>query len=112
MTDTCDRIGATCNVTRRPDPRIAKAIWSALADCCSVLNVGAGTGAYKPADRTVVAVEPLRQDLSDGTWAARHHALMTQTELDCGYRIVVGVHPVHLAPRSSPRLLPTMGQRR
>ena len=35
-------------------------------------------------------VERLRRDLTDGTWAARHHTLLTQTELDCGYRIVVG----------------------
>ena len=53
-----DRIGTTYNTTRRPDPRIAQVIWSALAGCRSVLNVGAGTGAYEPADRTVVAVEP------------------------------------------------------
>ena len=53
-----DRIGTTYNATRRADPRIGRAIWSALGDCRSVLNVGAGTGAYEPADRTVVAVEP------------------------------------------------------
>ena len=29
-------------------------------------------------------------DLSDGTWAARHRALLDQTELDCGYRLIVG----------------------
>ncbi len=58
MTETYDSIGATYNSTRRPDPRIGQVIWSALGDCRSVLNVGAGTGAYEPADRTVVAVEP------------------------------------------------------
>ena len=57
-TEIYDRIGTTYNTTRRPDPRIERAIWSALGDCRSVLNVGAGTGAYEPADRTVVAVEP------------------------------------------------------
>jgi hypothetical protein len=31
----------------------------------------------------------LRRDLSEGTWAARHHAL-DQAELDCGYRLVIG----------------------
>jgi SAM-dependent methyltransferase len=53
-----DSIGATYNTTRRADPRIEQAIWSSLGDCGSVLNVGAGTGAYEPLDRAVVAVEP------------------------------------------------------
>ncbi len=43
---------------RRPDPRIAAAIISALGDARSVVNVGAGTGSYEPADRIVQAVEP------------------------------------------------------
>jgi len=180
MTEVYDSIGRTYNTTRGADPRIAQAIWSALEGCGSVLNVGAGTGAYEPTDRAVVAVEPsatmrrarpegsapciagsaeslpfddrsfdaamailtvhhwsdyraglcelrrvarrvlvlhwdqavmdrsgwpitspsivsgdglerLQRDLSEGTWAARYHALLDQTELDCGYRIVLGV---------------------
>jgi hypothetical protein len=43
---------------RRPDPRLAAAIWSALGDAASVVNVGAGTGSYEPDDRDVIAVEP------------------------------------------------------
>jgi SAM-dependent methyltransferase len=58
MTEIYDSIGATYNTTRRADPRIEQAIWSSLGDCDSVLNVGAGTGAYEPTDRAVVAVEP------------------------------------------------------
>jgi SAM-dependent methyltransferase len=46
------------NAHRQTDPRIASAIWAALGDARSVLNVGAGTGAYEPPDREVVAVEP------------------------------------------------------
>jgi SAM-dependent methyltransferase len=53
-----DTIGTSYNTTRRADPRIGHLIWSALEGCRSVLNVGAGTGAYEPADRPVVAVEP------------------------------------------------------
>lgn len=53
-----DTIGATYSVTRRTEPRIAAAIWTALGDARTVLNVGAGTGSYEPADREVVAVEP------------------------------------------------------
>ena len=53
-----DRIGATYTATRRPDPRIAAAIAEALGDARTLVNVGAGTGAYEPPDRRVVAVEP------------------------------------------------------
>jgi SAM-dependent methyltransferase len=53
-----DRIGATYAVTRRSDPRIERHIAEALGDARSVVNVGAGTGAYEPRDRDVVAVEP------------------------------------------------------
>ena len=53
-----DSIGSGYADARQPDPRIARAVLRALGDAGSVLNVGAGTGAYEPADRRVVAVEP------------------------------------------------------
>jgi SAM-dependent methyltransferase len=53
-----DQIGRTYSATRQTDPRIAAAIWSALGDAESVLNVGAGTGSYEPPDREVIALEP------------------------------------------------------
>lgn len=53
-----DAIGTTYTVTRRTDPRIAEQIWAALGDAETVVNVGAGTGSYEPADRKVLAVEP------------------------------------------------------
>jgi SAM-dependent methyltransferase len=53
-----DRIGRGYVGSRRADPRIARAIAAALGDARSVVNVGAGTGSYEPADRVVVAVEP------------------------------------------------------
>jgi SAM-dependent methyltransferase len=56
--DLYDTIGRTYTGTRCPDPRIAAAIWEALGDAATVLNVGAGAGAYEPADREVVALEP------------------------------------------------------
>ena len=43
---------------RRPDPRIAALIHTALGDARTVLNVGAGAGSYEPDDRYVLAVEP------------------------------------------------------
>jgi len=51
-------MGLNYSEFRRPDPRIEAAIWSALGDARSVVNVGAGTGSYEPTDREVVAVEP------------------------------------------------------
>lgn len=60
MTQLYDAIGVGYGRHRRPDPRIAAAIAAALAAADPVLNVGAGTGSYEPADRAVVAVEPSR----------------------------------------------------
>jgi SAM-dependent methyltransferase len=51
-------IGGTYTDYRRRDPRIAAMIEAALGDAVTVLNVGAGAGAYEPAGREVVAVEP------------------------------------------------------
>lgn len=53
-----DELGRTYALTRRPDPRIARAIDAALGEAVSVVNVGAGAGSYEPASRRVVAVEP------------------------------------------------------
>jgi SAM-dependent methyltransferase len=53
-----DTIGSVYARHRRPDPRVAAQIQSALGEGTSVVNVGAGTGSYEPTDRTVVAVEP------------------------------------------------------
>lgn len=56
--DPYRELGLGYSTARRPDPRIARAVWAALGDARSVLNVGAGTGSYEPADRAVLAVEP------------------------------------------------------
>jgi SAM-dependent methyltransferase len=53
-----DTIGTTYTATRRTEPRIAAQVWAALGDAKTVLNVGAGTGSYEPADREVTAIEP------------------------------------------------------
>ena len=55
-----DRIGTTYTTTRSADPRIEAAISAALDGAESVANVGAGSGAYEPTDRDVIAVEPSR----------------------------------------------------
>ena len=43
---------------RRPDPRIAAQVRTALGPGRTVLNVGAGAGSYEPPDLYVAAVEP------------------------------------------------------
>jgi SAM-dependent methyltransferase len=53
-----DSIGIGYASFRQPDPRIAAAIDAALGDAVTVANIGAGTGSYEPASRTVIAVEP------------------------------------------------------
>jgi SAM-dependent methyltransferase len=53
-----DVLGRSYTVTRGTDPQIAQMIWAGLGDARSVLNVGAGAGAYEPPDRNVLAVEP------------------------------------------------------
>jgi SAM-dependent methyltransferase len=50
--------GQTYARHRRADPRISARIHAALGDAETVLNVGAGSGSYEPADRWVLAVEP------------------------------------------------------
>ncbi len=53
-----DEIGRTYTSTRRSDPRIAAAITRALGDARTVVNVGAGAGAYEPTDLSIFSVEP------------------------------------------------------
>lgn len=57
MTAVYDRNGVGYADLRVPDPRIAGRIHHALGDARTVVNVGAGAGAYEPPLR-VVAVEP------------------------------------------------------
>jgi SAM-dependent methyltransferase len=51
-------IGGGYARTRQEDPRLARAIADALGNSRSVLNLGAGSGSYEPADRYVLALEP------------------------------------------------------
>src|SRR5262245_38267576 len=53
-----DQIGQTYRSTRRPDPRIAAAVDAALGNAASIVNVGAGSGAYEPVGKSLVGVEP------------------------------------------------------
>ena len=60
MTALYDSIGLTYSDRRESDPRIAAAIEAAIAGCDSILNVGAGTGSYEPASKSLIAIEPSR----------------------------------------------------
>jgi SAM-dependent methyltransferase len=53
-----DTIGARYSSYRRPDPRIARAVYTELGQASNIVNLGAGVGSYEPRDRDLVAVEP------------------------------------------------------
>jgi SAM-dependent methyltransferase len=53
-----NQIGAGYTRTRQEDPRIAARLHAALGAARTVVNVGAGAGAYEPTDRYVLAIEP------------------------------------------------------
>ncbi len=53
-----DQIGRGYAAQRVPEPTWVAQIEAALGDAESVLNVGAGSGNYEPAGRSVVALEP------------------------------------------------------
>ncbi|MBO6939777.1 MAG: methyltransferase domain-containing protein [Deltaproteobacteria bacterium] len=53
-----DSIGHGYADQRREDPAIRRLIEEVLGDARTVLNIGAGTGAYEPSDRHVLAFEP------------------------------------------------------
>ena len=53
-----DTIGQGYSRNRREDPGFRALIHAALADARTVMNVGAGAGAYEPSDRHVIAIEP------------------------------------------------------
>jgi SAM-dependent methyltransferase len=58
MTDSYGCIGRSYAATRREDPRLVAILRNALGDARSLINVGAGAGAYEPKDLDVLAVEP------------------------------------------------------
>ncbi|BBF98838.1 MULTISPECIES: class I SAM-dependent methyltransferase [Pseudonocardia] len=58
MSDVYAGLSTGYATRRRPDPRIAERIETALGAARTVVNVGAGAGSYEPADRRVLAVDP------------------------------------------------------
>jgi SAM-dependent methyltransferase len=81
-----DQVGREYTATRRPDPRIAAQINEALGDARTVVNVGAGAGAYEPPEREVLAIEPSRRMIArrapDSAPAIRGYAESLPLEAD------------------------------
>jgi SAM-dependent methyltransferase len=93
-----DAIGSAYAATRRTDPRIAARIWEALGDAQTVLNVGAGTGSYEPADRDVTAVEPsavMRSQRPAGSAPCVAAAAESLPFEDDSYDVAMAVSTVH-----------------
>ena len=65
---------------RQTDPRIARHVHAALGDARTVLNVGAGTGSYEPADRYVVSIEPSSEMRSKRLELGRHPAISVRAD--------------------------------
>jgi hypothetical protein len=112
-----DRIGRTYVSTRHADPRIAAAILAALDDVETVVNVGAGAGAYEPDDRSVVSVEPssqmIQQRAAGPAWVIRASAEalpFRDDAFDAGLALLTLHHwSASSSSRSSQATLPTSG---
>ena len=78
MHTSYDTIGINYSDLRRPDAQIGTVIARALGSARTVLNVGAGSGSYEPADRQVTAVEPsielIRQRSASSSPVIQGHA--------------------------------------
>ncbi len=59
-----DEIGIDYSVMRRTDPKIAEQLHTELEGATRIVNIGAGTGSYEPADIDLVAVEPSAEMIS------------------------------------------------
>lgn len=93
-----DKIGVHYNQRRRADARIAAAVTMALGDASTVMNVGAGTGAYEPTDRRVIAVEPSAVMVAQRPWTPASLVRANAEALpfiDCAFDAVLAVLTVH-----------------
>jgi len=70
VSEIYDRIGRSYSHAPREDARLFSAVRLALGRVRSVVNVGAGVGAYEPGDLAIVAVEPATTMI-----AQRRHAI-------------------------------------
>jgi SAM-dependent methyltransferase len=94
-----DRLGVGYTATRRADPRIAAAIHAALGDAVTVVNIGAGAGAYEPDDRKLVAIEPSRvmiaqrpRDAAPAIVAAAEDLPLADASVDAAMAVLTDHH--------------------
>lgn len=75
-----DTIGSRYSAYRRPDPRIARAVFAELRRAAAIVNLGAGVGSYEPGGRELIAVEPSRLMISQ---RPRHAPPVVQARAEC-----------------------------
>jgi SAM-dependent methyltransferase len=101
MSTLYDDIGKNYADYRRPDPRVAAALMSALGNARKIVNIGAGTGSYEPADRDVIAVEPsqtmIRQRVKNSAPVVRVSA-MNLPFSDDAFDAALAIFTVHHWP--------------
>jgi hypothetical protein len=72
---------------RRPHAYLDPAVRGAISTFSKIGDVEAG-------------LARLRNDLENGTWSRRHALLLTRSELDLGYRLVIAQNPLPLGERA------------
>ncbi len=83
---------------RRADPRILQRVAKAVGGAPSVVNIGAGTGAYEPPNRRVVAVEPSDSMIAQRRAGAAPVVKATAEALpfkDGGYSAAMAILTIH-----------------
>ncbi|TGD76241.1 class I SAM-dependent methyltransferase [Mangrovimicrobium sediminis] len=64
MSTIYDSMGVNYSVRRCTDPQIFLQLYAELEGATRIVNIGAGTGSYEPADIPLVAVEPSQEMIS------------------------------------------------
>lgn len=96
--ESYDSIGLGYRTVRHPEPRIGVQIRTAMGDATSVINVGAGSGAYEPHDARTVAVEPSQVMIvqrGPATAPVVRGAAEALPFQDLGFDVAMAVHTVH-----------------
>jgi SAM-dependent methyltransferase len=99
-----DQIGRRYASNRRPDPRWALTIHSALGDARTIINVGAGAGSYEPDDRSLIALEPSRRMIAQravGAAPVVQGVAGTLPFPDASFDVALAVLTVHHWPNAS-----------
>ena len=96
--DAYDTIGRSYSTRRQPDPRLAARLHALIGCESTVLNVGAGTGSYEPAQNVVVAVDPSAVMLSQRARSAAPAARAVAEALpfeNNAFDVVLAILTVH-----------------